>query len=976
MGAVESKVAERVTERNSGRKTGSCPGSVMVGFGSGGGYHFAAKLPLLGDNAGFFLVLMALGIAGLLALDVYPPLDRMLLWATPMGTAAIVLGGVWFSRKLQYDQPSLVWYMALVIALLLAGIGWVAFLMQALEVTEPVRQTAALVLLVVELLLGALLFAVDVAAVGVYLLGIALASFVHLSTSGPQLSSHLLWLLSASVIMVSLLVFWGHRYQCLLVHSLAHLDELRPEYKAAREEVEQLKRRLEAQENYQHEVKRELHVAKDAAEAVSVAKTEFLATMSHEIRTPLNGIVPILEILRETSLDPEQAEFVSTALNSSHHLMNLINDILDYSKIEAGKLELESIELDIPELLDSVISLMAKSAERRHTRLHSKIAENVPLQVRGDPFRLRQILTNLVGNAIKFTEQGNVSVEVKRHASSAKEVALLFLVRDTGIGISKEALGRLFRMFSQADATTTRKHGGSGLGLVICKRLVEMMGGRIGVRSDRGKGSVFWFAVPMRKTRHEVPLAHKSRVRGRVLLAGFDELERQRIVGYLNEWEMLNERATTSLDVLNKLKASARLGASWSYDVLLLDAQTMGSEVAGLKYGIDKISELPNLEILAVDGFPSMGSMLKDQGVMEVIPRPVQEHDLRSKLYRLLDIGATEKPVPEQPAALYGVMPDAAFSWEDGHREERLAPDLTETAQKPSPNRDVAAELPLEGRVMVVEDNPVNLSVMRKLLQRLGIEGEVARDGLEAVEATKKAQYDLVLMDVQMPNMDGLEATRLIRRREQEKGLARVAIVAMTANAMSGDRENCLDSGMDDYMAKPIKPAGLKSMLRRWLPLRPVQPVEGTKPGNEVMAELVLRQSPAPQVDVGQQPGGTQVPEQEILDREVLLELFEVMEEEALALLREYLDNAPELLKAIDLAVGEGNAEALVLPAHSLKSSSANVGAIQVSALAKRLEFMGRENNMGEAPACWRTMQAACCQAKESLEYIIQRGGI
>jgi len=972
---VESKVAERVAGRHSGPKKVPFAGNDAAGFGSGGAYRFAAKLRLLGDGAGFFLFLMMLGIVGLLLLDVYPPPGRLLLWATPMGTAAVVLGGVWFTRTSQYDHPSLVWYMALVIALLLTGIGWAAFLMEALEVAEPVRQTAALVLLAVELLMGALLFAVDVAVVGVYLLGIALASFAYLITSRLQLSPHLLWLLSGSVITVPLLSLWGHPQQRLLVRSLAELHGLRPEYEAARDEVEQLEQRLEAQKRHQQEVKRELHLAKDAAESASVAKTEFLATMSHEIRTPLNGIVPILEILRETSLDSEQAEFVSTALNSSHHLLNLINDILDYSKIEAGKLELESIELDIPELIESVISLMTKAAARRGTRLHSKIAEKVPLQVRGDPFRLRQILTNLVGNAIKFTEHGSVCVEVTRHDSSAKEVVLLFTVRDTGIGMSAEAVGRLFQMFSQADATTTRKHGGSGLGLVICKRLVGMMGGRIGVKSDQGKGSLFWFLVPMRKTRHEVPLARKSLERGRVLLAGFDELERQRIVGYLNGWEMLSEQATTSLDALNKLKASAELGASWIYDVLLLDAQTMGSEVGGLMYGIGRVFELSNLVILAVDGFPSMMSALKDQGVMEVIPRPVQEHELRSRLHRLLDVQTAQKPDREQLAARYAVMPDAAFSWEDSLREESPAPDRAEAVRKSSPKRDVAGEPPLEGRVMVVEDNPVNLFVIRKLLQRLGIDGEAVWDGLEAVEAVKKAQYDLVLMDVQMPNMDGLAATRLIRRREREQGLARVAIVAMTANAMPGDRENCLDAGMDDYMAKPIKPADLRSMLRHWLPMCAACSGEGRTAGDGAKAQPAARQPQVPRVEPGQQPGGAPVPEQELLDPEVLAELFETMEEDALALLQQYLDNTRDLLKEIDRAVGEGDAGALVLPAHSLKSSSANVGATQVSSLARRLELMGRENNMGEAPACWKNLQVAYSRAKKSLEEIIQRGG-
>ncbi|MCP4409062.1 MAG: sensor histidine kinase, partial [Gammaproteobacteria bacterium] len=235
----------------------------------------------------------------------------------------------------------------------------------------------------------------------------------------------------------------------------------------------------------------------------------------------------------------------------------------------AGKLKIESIELNIEELVDSVISLMTKSAERRGIKLKRKIAKNVPTWVRGDPFRLRQILTNLVGNAIKFTEKGTVSVEVSRHASSPKEVVILFAVRDTGIGMSQDEVASLFELFSQADASTTRKYGGTGLGLVICKRLVEMMAGRIGVKSEESRGSVFWFVVPMRKGLHEAPSSRKNLQGVRALLAGFDELENQRIISYLSEWDMLHESAATAMETLTKLKASAKLGTSWSYDVLI-----------------------------------------------------------------------------------------------------------------------------------------------------------------------------------------------------------------------------------------------------------------------------------------------------------------------------------------------------------------------------------------------------------------------
>jgi len=945
--------------------------------------RFTAKLRLLGDGAGYFLVLVLVGLAGLLALGVSGSSGLLLLWAVPIVTATVVLGSVWYTRKLQYDQPSLVWYMSLMAGLFLTGVGWAAFVLQALDLDQSVRQSAALMLLAVEVLIGALLFAVDLMVVAAYLLGVVLAYllFVLVADQTPGLAVS--GLLAGVAVTAVLLSLWSYRFQRLLVRSLTEIKQLRPRHERLAEEGEELKRRLAAQEKHQQEVKQELYVAKDAAEAASVAKTEFLATMSHEIRTPLNGIVPILEILRETHLDTEQQEFVSTALNSSHHLLNLINDILDYSKIEAGKLELESIELEIPELIESVIALLKKSAERRGTRLVSKIAHNAPLRVRGDPFRLRQILTNLVGNAIKFTERGTVTVEVNRHASAAKEVVLAFAVRDTGLGMSEKVLGRLFQMFSQADATTTRKHGGTGLGLVICKKLVEMMGGRIGVKSEQGKGSVFWFLVPMRKTLTEVPMTRASLEGGRVLMAGFEEAEQKRITGFLDSWGMVNEQATTAMDALNKLKAPVSLGSSWGYDVLLLDAQSIGREVGGLIYGIGKVFELSSLVVIAVDSFPSMADQLEEQNVTEVMQRPLQKSDLRGRLHRLLDVQTTRNPAREQLEDRYPVMPDAAFSWEDGHEAERTlplpaaarletAPDKLKPKLKPKlepkPKPPEVKESKLEGRVLVVEDNPVNLSVMRKLLQRLDLEATAAGDGVEAVALYGEQEFDLILMDVQMPNMDGLEATRQIRRMEQEQGLPHMAIVAMTANAMAGDRERCLESGMDDYMSKPVKPTDLKKMLQHWLPggvetqERPKTPPSPPRAKPQTAPPPTAAAAPA----AGENP----------LDAGVLEELFEIMEEDALSLLRQYLGNSIELLKEIVRAVAAKDAEGLVLPAHSLKSSSANVGAMRVSALAKKLEFMGRENNMDKAAGGWKKLQEEYSLSADALKVIIQRGGL
>lgn len=938
--------------------------------------RFALKLRLLGNSAGIFSLLLIAGASVFVVLNAIPYSLSVWVWIIPLLTASAILGSVYWTRRRQYETPNTKWYLGLLIAMLMAGITWAAFLIGILNLTNSLNQIASILVLVMIIFVGGVIFSVDLMVVGAFLFGILAAFVFYFFIFKIKINTSLLWLIVTSILAILPMFAWSFRQQRLFLHALAELSVLRPYYKTTQLEVTQLKERLDAQTSQQKQVENEIKQAKEAAESASVAKTEFLATMSHEIRTPLNGIVPILEMLRESRLDSEQAEFVNTALNSSHHLLNLINDILDYSKIEAGKLELESIEIDISELIESVISLMTKSAERRNLRLKSKIASNVPQQVRGDPFRLRQILTNLVGNAIKFTERGSVAVEVSRHATSPKEIAMLFAVRDTGIGMSQEAVGQLFQLFAQADASTTRKYGGTGLGLVICRRLVEIMGGRIGVKSEMGKGSVFWFVVPMRKALHEVPSARQNLHGARALLTGFDELEHQRVVAYFNDWGMLSEQSHNIPDTVNKLKASSRLGPSWCYDVLMVDAQSGIIPITTLLQDIRKIFELSTLVIVAVDTFPSLTTALKETGISEIIPRPVQEQELRSRLNRLLDVQTRRsgKSSEEQRPLL---MPDAAYSWEDGQRSRLnaasqsrplpIVPTKIETIPR------LSQDEPLSGKVLVVEDNPVNLAVINKLLQRFGLLCDAARDGVEGVEAVKNAKYDLVLMDMQMPKMDGYQATALIRSREKEQGLKRMPILAMTANAMAGDREKCLEAGMDDYISKPVKPADLKSLLRQWLTVQEKNSNQAiaaaaTKVNLAAAKSAMQLSQPSPLI----QPTNTQ--ENLVLDREVLKELFDIMETEATKLLQEYLNNAPELLKNIDVAMRENNANGLILPTHSLKSSSANVGAMQVSALAKQLEFMGKEKSVQEATACWQAMQIAYAQAERALLEVIQRG--
>lgn len=389
----------------------------------------------------------------------------------------------------------------------------------------------------------------------------------------------------------------------------------------AREKMSGLHNQLSDGDERRRDVERELVLAKEAAEAANMAKTEFLATMSHEIRTPLNSIVPLLEILGGTKLNGEQSQLVSTALNSSFHLITIIDDILDFSKIEAGKLELESIEIRLKELVESVTTMMAKSAERRKLDLSYKIQPNVPDFVRGDPIRLRQVLTNLVSNAVKFTKKGGIIVEVSCRGSRRKEVELLFSVKDTGIGLDQDVQSRLFQSFTQADASTTRTHGGTGLGLAISRKLVELMGGKMGVQSEEGVGSIFYFAMSMRKSLRDVPPERHSLKGVRALLVGGEMDEIARCKRFLDQWEMVIQSADGIMDVMAKLTATANLGESWAYELVIIDVAHIGGQMGVLMRDISRVPALADLKLVVV-GEPDG---VKRDKIHGVLPRPVQK---------------------------------------------------------------------------------------------------------------------------------------------------------------------------------------------------------------------------------------------------------------------------------------------------------------------------------------------------------------
>jgi PAS domain S-box-containing protein len=632
-------------------------------------------------------------------------------------------------------------------------------------------------------------------------------------------------------------------------------------------------------------VREKLHLAKKKAEEMAQAKSDFLANMSHEIRTPMNGVIGMLELLKEEGLAEKPQSYVDIAYGSANMLLNVINDILDISKIESGKLHIEKIDFDLRKSVEDIVDLLSKQAFQKNIELSCFIPPEIQTSLKGDVMRLQQVLNNLLSNAIKFTHQGDVSIKISMLEKSANQIRLRFEVKDTGIGIPKNKHQLLFQDFTQADSSTSRKYGGTGLGLAICKKLVEMMGGKIGLSSQVGKGSTFWFELPF-ETVENTEQRYFSLQGRRVLVIDDNQTNCLILQKYLENWD-----AEVITEIIPEI-GLYRLQEAWEqnrpFDVLLLDMQmpdVSGDEVAKNIRGNPKYEAL---KIIVLSSITLNRKLPNQSGIDLMINKPIRQAMLKDSLVTVLGMHGTN---------------------DSKHRSAQY-------------NNNS-----LKGKVLFVDDNEVNQQLGQVMLKKLGLEFDTAKNGKEALQKNNNNQYDLILMDCQMPIMDGYEATRQIRQLEKSTVGQRIPIVALTANAMSGDKEKCLAAGMDDYLSKPYTIKDLSAVIAQWI-----------KPGRKSQPESTFNETGGNR-RTNENDGIRTIKEHSgLVDIEKFTETKEMMADSFVLMIDAFIESGNQHLIEMRQYAETGDLNALGNVAHALKGSCSLLGLQQLFNRCKKLE--------------------------------------